>query len=62
MYDFINEDVWIEMLKSRNDMTHIYDGEAEKRLVNIILQKYIPEFLRMQKGILERYGDILEQL
>ena len=62
VYDFINEDVWIEMLKSRNDMTHIYDGEAEKRLVNIILQKYIPEFLRMQKGILERYGDILQQL
>ena len=62
VYDFINEDVWIEMLKSRNDMTHIYDGEAAKRLVNIILQKYIPEFLRMQKGILERYGDILQQL
>ena len=40
----------------------IYDGEAAKRLVNIILQKYIPEFLRMQKGILERYGDILQQL
>ena len=62
VYDFINEDVWIEMLKSRNDVTHIYDGEAAKRLVNIILQKYIPEFLRMQKGILERYGDILQQL
>ena len=62
VYDFINEHVWIEMLKSRNDMTHIYDGEAAKRLVNIILQKYIPEFLRMQKGILERYGDILQQL
>ena len=62
VYDFINEDVWIEMLKSRNDMTHIYDGETEKRLVNIILQKYIPEFLRMQKGILERYGDIIQQL
>lgn len=62
VYDFINEDVWIEMLKSRNDMTHIYDGEAAKRLVNIILQKYIPEFLRMQKGILERYGDILQQI
>ena len=62
VYDFINEDVWIEMLKSRNDMTNIYDGEAAKRLVNIILQKYIPEFLRMQKGILERYGDILQQL
>lgn len=62
VYDFINEDVWIEMLKSRNDMTHIYDGEAAKRLVNIILKKYIPEFLRMQTGILERYGDILQQI
>lgn len=39
VYDFIDEDIWLDMLRSGNDMTHIYDGEAAKRLVgyNMIL-------------------------
>ena len=37
VYDFIDEDVWLDMLKARSDMTHIYDGDAAKRLVNDIL-------------------------
>ena len=28
VYDFIDEDIWLDMLKARNDMTHIYDGNA----------------------------------
>lgn len=32
VYDFIDEDVWLDMLKARNDMTHIYDGERQKDL------------------------------
>ena len=44
VYDFIDEDIWLDMLKSRNDMTHIYDGNAAKKLVCIILHRYIPEF------------------
>ena len=26
IYDFIDENVWLEMLRARNDMTHIYDA------------------------------------
>ena len=59
VYDFIDEDIRLEMLKSRNDMTHIYDGETAKRLVDMILRKYIPAFEIMRKKIQEKYKDIL---
>lgn len=62
VYDFIDEDIWLEMLKSRNDMTHIYDGEAAKRLVDMILRKYIPAFEIMRKKIQEKYKDILDTI
>lgn len=62
VYDFIEEDIWLSMLKSRNDMIHIYDGEAAKRLVNTILNSYIPAFLKMKDGVLEYYQDILDEI
>lgn len=62
VYDFIDEDIWLDMLKSRNDMTHIYDGEAAKRLVDMILRKYIPAFEIMRKKIQEKYKDILDTI
>lgn len=55
IYDFIGEEEWLSMLKSRNDMTHIYDGAAAQRLVKTILESYIPAFLCMQEGILRCY-------
>lgn len=61
VYDFIEEDIWLSMLKSRNDMTHIYDGEAAKQLVNTILNSYIPAFLKMKDGILGYYQDVLDE-
>lgn len=60
VYDFIDEAVWLDMLRSRNDMTHIYDGEAAKRLVDMILRKYIPAFKIMKEKIQEKYSDILD--
>lgn len=60
VYDFIDEDVWLDILKSRNDMTHIYDGEVAKRLVDMILKKYIPAFKIMKEKIQEKYSDILD--
>ena len=48
VYDFIDEDIWLDMLKARNDMTHIYDGNAAKTLVNSILHRYIPEFIKLR--------------
>ena len=61
-YEFIDEKIWLEMLKARNDMSHIYDGNAAKKLVDVILKKYIPEFLKLQINIQKAYGDILEEM
>ncbi|HIZ21582.1 MAG TPA: nucleotidyltransferase substrate binding protein [Candidatus Blautia faecigallinarum] len=58
----MDEKIWLEMLKARNDMSHIYDGGAAKKLVDVILTKYIPEFLKLQANIQKVYGDILEEM
>ena len=34
--EFIDEDIWLGMLKSRNDLTHIYDESSARRLVMIL--------------------------
>ena len=57
VYDFIEEDVWLSMLRARNDMTHIYDGNAAKEMVNKILNEYIPAFIKLKDGIEEYYGE-----
>lgn len=62
VFDFIDEDIWLGMLKNRNDLTHIYDALAARRLVEIILREYIPAFVKMQKGIEKYYGAELENI
>ena len=62
IYDFIDEDIWLSMLKERNNMTHIHDGNEAKELVQKIIDKYIPAFCFMQENIESRYGDILNTL
>jgi len=62
MYSFIDEDTWLSMLKARNDMSHIYDGNAARNLVNLILDSYIPEFIKLKNEIQAYYGDILDNL
>lgn len=57
VYDFIEEDVWLSMLRARNDMTHIYDGNAAKEMVNKILNEYIPAFIKLKNRIEEYYGE-----
>ena len=62
VYEFIDEKVWLSMLKQRNDMTHIYDGNAAKELVGNIINEYIPTFHLMQREIEIRYQEIIETL
>ena len=62
IYDFIDENVWLEMLRARNDMTHIYDALAARRLVDAVLQRYIPEFQKMKEGIESFYKDELNNM
>ena len=52
-YDFIEEEIWLDMLQDRNDMTHIYNKSRAMELVNKIIQCYIPAFERMGKAVQE---------
>lgn len=61
-FGFMDEEVWLKMLRERNDTTHIYDGEAAKALVEKILKEYIEEFERLQEAIEKRYGDTLNAI
>ncbi|MCI8275973.1 MAG: nucleotidyltransferase [Lachnospiraceae bacterium] len=61
VYDFVDEEVWLSMLKARNDMTHIYDGAAAKQMVGRILEQYLPAFIKVQEALEERYGDLSKE-
>lgn len=62
VYEFLDEDIWLSMLKSRNDMTHIYNGQAAKQMVDVIIREYIPAFEKLQEEILKSYKDILNEI
>ena len=49
-YDFMDESLWLRMLRDRNDSAHIYDEERARRLVDAIIVDYIPEFERVNQG------------
>lgn len=58
-YDWMDEDVWLQMLRDRNGAAHIYDAALAERLVATIIDRYIPEFERMDSNVAARYADIL---
>ena len=57
IYDFMDEEVWLDMLAERNNSSHVYDGTAAKALVSRILATYIPEFETLRRGVTDRYGE-----
>lgn len=59
VYPFFHGDLWLKMLKERNDMSHIYDGNAAKEFLRRILNDYIPEFQTLEKELCKMYEDIL---
>lgn len=61
VYPFFDGELWLKMLKDRNDMAHIYNGAAAKELVNRILTEYIPQFQKTENELLEYYGKELIQ-
>lgn len=58
--EFIDQEVWLSMLRERNNTSHIYDGEAAKKLVDRVIEEFIPEFIKVEKGIEKWYGMNLE--
>ena len=62
VYPFFDGELWLDMLKDRNDMAHIYDGNAAGELVERILSCYIPEFIRLERELNRQYADILRTI
>ena len=61
--DSLNEKVWLQMLRDRNDTTHIYNQDAAERLVDKILNQYMEVFSVLEIKVEERYGrEILSSL
>ncbi|KAB8287707.1 nucleotidyltransferase [Bifidobacterium avesanii] len=58
-YDFMDESLWLRMLRDRNDSAHMYDENRAKQLVQTILNDYLPEFERVNRGMIDRYGKML---
>ena len=58
LYDFLDEETWLCMLRARNDVAHIYNSALAQNLVGDILTQYIPAFTAMEAGIRKRYGDL----
>lgn len=58
VYNFIDEDVWLAMLRDRNSMSHVYDGDEAHRLTQIIIDSYIPVFRKLERRIREQYPEI----
>lgn len=61
-FDFIDEDVWLGMLRDRNDIMHVYDAEGLERLANRILNQYITAFQQLGDGVFARYGSELDTI
>lgn len=60
-YDFIDEDVWLSMLKARNTITHIYDSQQAQTMIQEIITKYIPEFQKIETALIKHYGKDIHQ-
>ena len=58
VYDFVDEDIWLGMLKDRNSMGHMYDGNAARRLARTIIDVYFPAFRHLEREIIEKYPEI----
>lgn len=48
-------EMWIQIMLSRNELSHLYDEEASRRIYNDIKNKYIIEFKKLE----EKFEQIL---
>ena len=58
VWDFMDEEIWLDMLADRNLVTHLYDEKAAMTLVDHILNRYIPEFCQLQSFVSEQYPEL----
>lgn len=55
-YPCMEEAIWLSMLSQRNNMAHLYDGQAAKSLTETVIREYIPAFQKLEESIRTRYA------
>lgn len=50
----IDDDIWLQMLKVRNQLAHDYDGSFAKKVFSDITQKYYDIFCKF-RDVVEKY-------
>lgn len=49
----IDDDIWLDMLDDRNDITHDYDYKLINNVFDKIIDEYIPIFQKFEKKVTE---------
>jgi nucleotidyltransferase substrate binding protein (TIGR01987 family) len=47
-------EVWMEMIKSRNQSSHTYNEAVAKQIATLICEQYLPAFLRFRDDMAKR--------
>jgi nucleotidyltransferase substrate binding protein (TIGR01987 family) len=47
-------EVWMDMIDKRNLTSHTYNADVAKQLVELILERYYPAFMALQRDMRDR--------
>ena len=53
----IESDMWLEMLRARNQLAHDYDGELAKKYFERITVEFYPLFVKLQERVKKYYEE-----
>lgn len=62
LYNFLDEDIWLGMLKDHVNINHIYDETQARRLAKVVLETYLPAFQQLRDHLTQRYAGQLDTL
>ncbi len=51
--NLIEDDLWMEMLDKRNELTHDYDGSLARDCFETIVREYVPVFEKLREAALK---------
>ena len=53
----IESDMWLEMLRARNQLAHDYDGKLAKKYFERITVEFYPLFVKLQERVKKYYEE-----